>query len=130
VASHGVERVGKTMKTPRQGQPGRSSVAVDSGLGDGPDQADDLAGAISAEAELALADLMGDDNGEVVFFNDSDLRRLAITTDATVVADGRASRHRTAAGEDVSGFDFLTFDNGVTLYYRAGLDVVVRAGSG
>jgi hypothetical protein len=65
-----------------------------------------------------------------VFFNDSDLRRLAVTTEAAVVADGRASSHRTAAGEDVSGFRFLTFDNGLTLYFRPDLDVVVRPDSG
>ncbi len=120
----------KKMTTPQSGQPGRGSVAVDSGQGDGSGAADDFAGAMSAEAELALADLMGDANGEIVFFNDSGLRRLAITTEARVVADGRASRHRTAAGEDVSGFDFMSFDNGVTLYYQPGLDVVVRAASG
>jgi hypothetical protein len=62
-----------------------------------------------------------------VFFNDSDLRRLAIATDAAVVADGRAGPHRTAAGHAVGGFRFLTFDNGITLYCPAGLDVVVRA---
>jgi hypothetical protein len=83
-----------------------------------------------AEFELALSDLVGDDQGEVVFFNDSDLRRLAVTTEAAVVADGRASSHRTAAGEDVSGFRFLTFDNGLTLYFRPDLDVVVRPDSG
>jgi hypothetical protein len=84
------------------------------------------AGAMVAEVELALSDLVGDRNGEVVFFNDSGLRRLSIATDATVVADGRTGSHRTAAGEDVSGFSFLSFDNGLTLYYQPGLDVVVR----
>lgn len=81
---------------------------------------------MAAEVELALSDLVGDRNGEVVFFNDSGLRRLSIATDATVVADGRAGSHCTAAGEDVSGFSFLSFDNGLTLYYQPGLDVVVR----
>lgn len=79
-----------------------------------------------AEAELALSDLVADADGEVVFFNDSGLRRLAIATDAAVVGDGRAGVHRTAAGQNVRGFCFLTFDNGVTFYYEAGLDVVVR----
>ena len=82
--------------------------------------------AMAAEVELAMADLLADANGEVVFFNDSGLRRLAITTDAGVVADGRAGAHRTAAGQDVTGFRFVTFDNGVTLYYQSGLDVLVR----
>lgn len=79
-----------------------------------------------AEAELRMSDLVADADGEVVFFNDSGLRRLAIATDAAVVGDGRAGVHRTAAGQNVSGFRFLTFDNGVTFYYEAGLDVVVR----
>ena len=82
--------------------------------------------AMAAEVELAMSDLVGDANGEVVFFNDSGLRRLSIATDAAVVANGRAAAHRTAAGQDVSGFRFLTFDNGVRLYYDAELDVVVR----
>jgi len=82
--------------------------------------------AMAAEVELAMSDLLADANGEVVFFNDSDLRRLVIATDAAVVGDGRAGAHRTAAGQDVSGFRFVTFDNGLTLYYQAGLDVVVR----
>ena len=45
-----------------------------------------------------------------------------------MVSNGRAGAHRTAAGQDVTGFRYLTFDNGVTLYYQSGLDVVVRAG--
>lgn len=90
--------------------------------------ADPTAGpaAMAAEVELAMSDLVGDANGEVVFFNDSNLRRLAITTDSAVVANGRAGAHRTAAGQDVSGFRFVTFDNGLTLYYQTGLDVVLR----
>jgi hypothetical protein len=81
---------------------------------------------MAAEVELAMSDLLADANDEIVFSNDSGLRRLAIATDAAVVADGRAGTHRTAAGHDVSGFRFVTFDNGLTLYYQAGLDVVLR----
>lgn len=80
----------------------------------------------AAEVELALSDLLGDANGEIVLFNDSGLRRLALATDAAVVADGRAGAYRTATGQDVSGFRFLTFDNGLTLYYQPDLDLVVR----
>lgn len=101
-----------------------------------PDRSEQTSGAadragpavMAAEVELALSDLVGDANGEVVFFNDSNLRRLALTTDAAVVANGRAGAHRTAAGQDVSGFRFVTFDNGLTLYYQTGLDVVLRGG--
>jgi hypothetical protein len=87
------------------------------------------AGASDAEVTLAMSDLIADDRGEIVFFNDSDLRRLVVTSDAAVVAEGRSGAHRTSAGEDVGGFSYVTFDNGVTLYFRAGLDLVVRAAS-
>lgn len=78
------------------------------------------------EVELTMADLVSDDNGEIVFFNDSGFRTLGITTDASVVADGQAGRHVTASGADVSGYKFVTFDNGLTLYFERGLDLIVR----
>ena len=123
----------KQTRTPHSDRPEPASAAE--GRGDASDAAwragmeaalAGPAGAMAAEVELAMTDLLGDANGEVVFFNDSGLRRLAIATDAAVVADGRAAANRTAAGQDVSGFRFLTFDNGLTLYYQTGLDVVVR----
>jgi hypothetical protein len=103
--------------------------------GDGPDVGGDSpdAGSPGGGAELtwhqldlALSDLIEDANGEVVVFNDSNLRNLALTTDASVIAEGRASSHVTAAGEDVSGFKFVTFDNGMTLYFESYLEVTVR----
>jgi hypothetical protein len=80
------------------------------------------------EVALALADLISDDNGEIVLFNDSGLRSLVLHTDAAVVADGRAPAHVTAAGDDVSGFKFMTFDNGLTLYFEEGLHLVLTRG--
>lgn len=77
------------------------------------------------EAALDLADLISDDNGEIVFFNDSEFRTLAIQTEAEVVSSGQAAAHRTAAGEDVSGFNYVTFENGTTLYFEAGLDLLL-----
>jgi hypothetical protein len=119
-------------RTPRPDRPehgaggGHDSPESEAARSAGVDREAGAAGAMAAEVELAMSDLVGDRNGEVVFFNDSDLRRLSIATDATVVADGQTGSHRTAAGEDVSGFSFLRFDNGLTLYYQPGLDVVVR----
>jgi hypothetical protein len=75
---------------------------------------------------LRLDDLIQDDNGEVVLFNDSGLRALAVATDAGIVAEGSSGHHVTAAGEDVSGFHYVTFDTGLTLYYQHGLEVIVR----
>lgn len=81
--------------------------------------------ATGAEVELALDDLVGDDQGEVVVFNDSGFRNLAIRTDRAVVADGYAGAHVTASGSDVSGFRFVRFDNGLTLYFEPGLDLIL-----
>jgi hypothetical protein len=81
-----------------------------------------------AEGELVLADVVCDANGEVVVFNDSGYRTLAIRTEAAVAAEGRAQRHVTVGGEDVSGFSYIRFDNGVTLYYPAGLDLILDRG--
>jgi hypothetical protein len=111
---------------PGQGD-GRSDRAFDQARRLQPDPVD-AGGLDAAEVALAMSDLIADDQGEVVLFNDSDLRRLVVTTDAEVVAEGRSGAHRTSAGEDVDGFSFVTFDNGVTLYYQAGLDLAVRPG--
>jgi hypothetical protein len=81
-----------------------------------------------AEVELALADLISDDNGEIVFFNDSGFHSLSLRTDAAVVANGRTQAHVTAAGDDVSGFKFVRFDNGLTLYFEEGLHLVLTSG--
>ena len=80
----------------------------------------------AAEVELRLSELVGDANGEVVIFNDSGFRTLAIRTKAAVVADGQAAKHVTAGGEDVSGFNYVTFDNGVTLYFQEGLELILK----
>jgi hypothetical protein len=74
---------------------------------------------------LALGDLVRDANGEVVLFNDSGLQALAVSTDAAVVGEGRAVRHRTAAGEDVSGFRYVAFDNGLKLFYQPDLELLL-----
>ncbi|MGD9512191.1 MAG: hypothetical protein AB7I59_07830 [Geminicoccaceae bacterium] len=74
---------------------------------------------------LALDDLVQDENGEVVLFNDSGLRSLAVSTATDVIEEGEAGRHVTAAGEDVSGFRYIAFGNGLRLYYQHGLDLIV-----
>ena len=86
----------------------------------------DLPGAAPGTFELALAEVIGDANGEVVVFNDSNLPSLTLRTDAAVVAEGQAAPHVTAAGADVAGCRFVTFDNGLTLYFQKGLELVVR----
>lgn len=81
---------------------------------------------VGAEVELTMADLVSDDQGEIVFFNDSGFRTLGLTSDARVTASGRAPQHVTAGGADVTGFKFVTFDNGLTLYYDSAIDLVLN----
>jgi hypothetical protein len=78
-----------------------------------------------ADGELRLEDVVCDVDGEAVVFNDSGFRTLAIRTEAAVVAEGRVQKHVTAAGEDVSGFNYVTFEGGVTLYYPDGLALIM-----
>jgi hypothetical protein len=79
---------------------------------------------------LRLDDLIEDNNGEVVLFNDSALPLVALEAEAAVVSEGTSGPHHTAAGDDVTGFRFVSFDNGLTLYYQDGLDLVIRADAG
>lgn len=74
---------------------------------------------------LALSDLLVDAAGEVVLFNDSGLRSVALAATAPVLEEGKVGRHVTAAGEDVSGFRFLRFASGLRLYFQPGLDVLL-----
>jgi hypothetical protein len=76
--------------------------------------------------ELALSDLMQDAGGEVVLYNDSGMRALGLVAEAAVVGEGEASAHVTASGDDVTGFKYVSFANGMTLYYQEGLDLIVR----
>jgi hypothetical protein len=80
----------------------------------------------TAEVELALTDLVADANGEVVIFNDSGFRTLSLHTEVAVTADGKVQAHVTAGGEDVSGFHYVTFENGVTVYFQEDLDLIVE----
>jgi hypothetical protein len=98
---------------------------VDLARGDDAGSGDD-ASDISADAELALSELVGDAHGEVVIFNDSGFRTVSLRTEAAVVAEGEVAKHVTAGGEDVSGFKYVKFDNGVTLYFPDGLDLILK----
>ena len=79
----------------------------------------------SAELILSLEDIVSDGNGDVVLLDDAGLTRLAIATDAPVVTEGISLSHTVATGEDVSGFAYVTFATGLTLYYPEGLELAV-----
>ena len=103
-----------------------SEAMVDLAQGDERPVEADVGATAGAEVELAVADLVTDANGEVVIFNDSGFRTLALHADSGVVESGRVATHVTAGGEDVSGFNYVTFENGMTVYYPEGLDVTVE----
>ncbi len=64
---------------------------------------------------LELADLLPDASGEVVLFADDTLP-LNIVTDLPVTDAGIAEAHVTAAGVDVTGLHFYSFESGLTVY--------------
>jgi hypothetical protein len=103
-----------------------TEAMIDLAQGDGRPVEAEVGATGGAEVELALADLVTDADGEVVIFNDSGFRTLALHTDSGVVESGRVATHVTAGGEDVSGFSYVTFENGMTVYYPEGLDVSVE----
>ncbi|MCB1971145.1 MAG: hypothetical protein H6851_00665 [Geminicoccaceae bacterium] len=79
----------------------------------------------SSRLTLRLTDLIEDTNGEVVLFNDSHLPRLAVVTDISPVDRGEVGRHVTVNGDDVTGFHYIAFGNGLKLYYQDGLDLLL-----
>lgn len=90
-------------------------------------EADAAARAEDEALALSLGDLLQDSNGEVVLFNNSGLPVLMLNAEAGVVEEGHSGPHVTAGGDDVSGFRFVSFDNGMTLFYQGGLDLIVRS---
>jgi hypothetical protein len=65
---------------------------------------------------LHLADLVPDEQGEVVVFNDT-AAPLHVAVEGAVVASGLADPHVTSAGIDVTGMHFSMFDSGLTIYH-------------
>ena len=82
------------------------------------------------EVVLSLSELLQDENGEIVLFNDSNLNRVVLAADVRPLAQGEAEPHVTASGVDVAGYHYITFENGTTLYYPGGLtlEVVLEQG--
>lgn len=76
---------------------------------------------------VALGELIADEKGEVVLFNDSGLRTLTIAADAAIVGRGQVDRHVTASGDDVSGWRYIAFENGIKLYFHPRLHVSVAS---
>jgi hypothetical protein len=73
---------------------------------------------------LRLADLLPDAQGELVVLGGEGVP-LEVIADHAIADAGVAPVHVTAAGLDVTGLAYCTFDNGITLYYSG--DVTLSA---
>lgn len=82
------------------------------------------------DVRLEVEDLVSDANGEVVYHDDSGNSVLTLRSAVPVVAEGASRPHVTAAGDDVTGFRYLTFANGLTLYLRGGARLILEAPDG
>ena len=67
---------------------------------------------------LTLDDLFPDENGEVVI-STADGVPINLVASLPVDQSGVAEPHVTAAGIDVSGLNFHTFESGLTVYFEA-----------
>jgi hypothetical protein len=66
---------------------------------------------------LAVDDLIAGSADEVVLFNDSAVREVVLESAEPPVDKGDVDTHVTADGVDVSGFTFLRFSDGLTLFH-------------
>ena len=82
----------------------------------------DSASGVGETVLLELADLLPDSSGEVVLFADDNLP-VNIVTDQTIFEVGIAEPHVTAAGVDVTGLHFYSFESGLTVY--SPIDVLI-----
>ncbi len=77
---------------------------------------------------LELEDLLPDASGEVVLFAGEELP-VNIVTDEPLADAGIAEAHVTAAGVDVTGLHFYSFESGITLYSLTDLLIVTESGT-
>lgn len=91
---------------------------------------------ITAESEaepedavfLTLDDLLPDESGEVVLFAGEDLP-VSLMTSEELTLSGIADVHVTAAGLDVTGLHFYSFEGGITVYSPIDLLIVNEHGA-
>ncbi|WGF89661.1 hypothetical protein [Marinivivus vitaminiproducens] len=76
---------------------------------------------------LELTDMVSDSNGEIVLHNDAGFSELGLHADVPVVGEGVSPPHQTSGGDDVTGYRFVTFEGGLTLYYDSALIIAVDA---
>ncbi len=83
---------------------------------------------IEAAVVLELEDLLPDASGEVVLFAGEELP-VNIVTGEPLTGAGIAEAHVTAAGVDVTGLHFYSFESGITLYSPTDLLIITESGT-
>lgn len=81
--------------------------------------------AASETLVLPLAALMPDAEGNIALIEGLGGAPIAIATDKEVAETGRAGADARAGGLNVSGYRFVRFRSGVTLYFPDGTDLAV-----
>ncbi len=113
----------------RRERDGEAAAARASGpAADATGRQEDGAEAAPLLTRLELTDLLPDEAGEVVLFNDSRLPSIILRSDRPVIARGRVGAHRTAAGIDVSGYSYVKFEHGPVLYHPPELELLIETG--
>lgn len=77
----------------------------------------------AGDVELTLSDLISDNNNEVVLVSDPSFETLRLRVDSDVLSSGVVDSHITAGGQDVTGYHYLNFESGLTLYYGDGVEL-------
>lgn len=72
---------------------------------------------------LELGDLLPDSSGEVVLFMGEDVS-VNLLTRETITGFGIADPHVTAAGVDVTGLHFYSFESGLTIYSASDILII------
>jgi hypothetical protein len=72
---------------------------------------------------LQLGDLLPDSSGEVVLFMGEDVS-VNLLTRETITGFGIADPHVTAAGVDVTGLHFYSFEGGLTIYSASDILII------
>ena len=74
---------------------------------------------------FALKELPPDEGGEVVIDSDAGTD-VSILSDDPIVARGVARHHVTDGGNDVSGFAYCRFADGITVFYPRRLSLFIE----
>ena len=118
----------------KDGDDGAVLLPLDPNLVAGVEDESSLVITAESEAEpedavfLTLDDLLPDESGEVVLFAGEDLP-VSLMTSEELTLSGIADVHVTAAGLDVTGLHFYSFEGGITVYSPIDLLIVNEHGA-